>query len=222
MEGAWSGPLGVTFGGDQCVLRGASALINCRYDYPFMHIVTAVGWSKGQQISGNWELRSVPIFQSPPGRHRYVGNKGGDCRLQITDVQHADAGDYFFSFRTTLAQWTSETSTHLSVKGKCGNKSASKCLNHSSNFTLFSCDSELTAALEPSSVAEGDAVSLTCVSGCPTPVIIAWFRDGKPVRSGVFRARRGDAGRYHCAVWGQPRIRSAPVALNVMCKSEYD
>lgn len=68
-------------------------------------------------------------------------------------------------------------------------------------------------------MAEGDVVTLTCVSGCATPADIGWFRDGSPVINAVFRARRGDAGRYHCAVWGQQRIRSAPVALNVMCKS---
>ncbi|TWW53195.1 hypothetical protein D4764_0157060 [Takifugu flavidus] len=40
------------------------------------------------------------------------------------------------------------------------------------------------------------------VSGCPTPVDIVWFKDGKPVRN-VFVARREDTGRYHCAVWRQ-------------------
>lgn len=68
-------------------------------------------------------------------------------------------------------------------------------------------------------MAEGDLVSLTCMSGCATPVNIVWFRDGKPVINAVFRASREFAGRYHCAVWEQQRIRSAPVALNVMCKS---
>lgn len=79
-------------------------------------------------------------------------------------------------------------------------------------------ESELTAVVQPSTVTEGDNVSLTCVSGCPTPTDIAWFRDGQPVLNPVFQARREDAGRYYCAVWGQERARSVPVALNVQCK----
>lgn len=62
---------------------------------------------------------------------------------------------------------------------------------------------------------EGNNVSLTCVSGCPTQTFIVWFRDGQPVTNPAFRARREDAGRYYCAVRGQEKVTSAPVALNV-------
>ncbi|TWW53193.1 hypothetical protein D4764_0157040 [Takifugu flavidus] len=75
---------------------------------------------------------------------------------------------------------------------------------------------ELTAAVQSSSVAEGDDIRLTCVSGCPTPVDTVWFKDGQPVRNEVFVARREDTGRYHCAVRGQEWVRSAPVAVNVL------
>lgn len=109
--------MSVTLDRDRCVLRGASTLINCMYDYPFLHIVQRVGWSKSQQIFGLWRLIPLDIFQSPPGRYQYVGNKWDDCRLQISDVQLADAGSYYFSFQTTLGQLTSETPTQLSVKG---------------------------------------------------------------------------------------------------------
>lgn len=73
-------------------------------------------------------------------------------------------------------------------------------------------------AVQPSSVAEGDVLWLTCVPGCPTPVDIVWFKDGQPVRNTVFLARREDTGRYHCAVRGQERSGSVPVAVNVLCK----
>lgn len=127
----------MTFGSDQCVLRGASVQINCEYDYPFGHIVTTVGWAKSQQRFGNLQLVPLP---DPSKHYQYVGNFRGDCRLQINDVQYADAGNYFFSFRTTFGEWTSETSAQLSVKGNCWKKkqkTVNKCLNHSSNFTLL-------------------------------------------------------------------------------------
>lgn len=65
---------------------------------------------------------------------------------------------------------------------------------------------------------EGDDVSLDCVSGCPTPINIVWFRDGQRVPKPVFQAGREDTGRYHCAVLEQETVRSASVALNVQCK----
>lgn len=127
----------VALGRDQCVLRGESVVIDCKYDYPFAHIVMGVSWSKSQQRSGNWELVQLPLSQNS-GRFRYLSKFGGDCRLQINDVQPADAGSYFFSFRTTLAKWTtSRTPAQLSVEGNYKNKPGSKRLNHSSNFTLL-------------------------------------------------------------------------------------
>lgn len=72
--------------------------------------------------------------------------------------------------------------------------------------------------MQQSSVAEGDFVSLTCESGCPATVDVVWFKDGQPVGDTVFEARREDTGWYHCAVRGQERVRSATVAVNVLCK----
>lgn len=72
--------------------------------------------------------------------------------------------------------------------------------------------------MQPSSVVEGDRFRLTCVSGCPTRVDVDWYKDEQPVRNADFVARREDTGRYHCAVRGQERIKSAPVAVNVLCK----
>ncbi|XP_056900482.1 B-cell receptor CD22-like isoform X3 [Takifugu flavidus] len=190
ISGAQRGSLEVTLDSDLCVLRGASAVINCRYSKPFYNTVTRVGWWKQYQEVGYWRSGSLPNFRVSSQRYRYLGNFNSDCRLQINDVQHADAGDYSFSFSTWSETQTSKTSTELYVK-------------------------ELTAAVQSSSVAEGDDIRLTCVSGCSTPVDIVWFKDGQPV-SNDFVARREDTGRYHCAVWRQERVRSAPVAVNVL------
>lgn len=71
----------------------------------------------------------------------------------------------------------------------------------------------------PSTVTEGQMVSLTCESGCPSlRPVITWFRDGQPVTRSNFQARAEDAGSYYCAVSGQERARSAPVALSVQCE----
>ncbi|TWW54441.1 hypothetical protein D4764_0259770 [Takifugu flavidus] len=160
MKGAQRGSLEVTLDRDLCVLRGASAVINCRYSNPFSHAVIEVGWWKQYQMVGYWWPGSLPNFWASSQRYRYLGDFISDCRLQINDVQHADAGYYFFSFYTTFEDQKSKTSTKLYVK-------------------------ELTAAVQSSSVAEGDDIRLTCVSGCPTPVDIVWFKDGQLVRNEV-------------------------------------
>lgn len=137
MKGARRGSLEVTLDKDLCVLRGASAEINCWYSKPFSRAVTAVGWWKQYQEVGYWRPGSLPNFRDYSQHYRYLGDFISDCRLQIHDVQHADAGNYVFRFYIRSEKQTSKTSTELYVKGNNRNKPASKCLNHPSNFTLF-------------------------------------------------------------------------------------
>uniref|UniRef100_A0A3Q3KGE9 B-cell receptor CD22-like n=1 Tax=Mastacembelus armatus TaxID=205130 RepID=A0A3Q3KGE9_9TELE len=149
--------------------------------------------------SGDWRVtfkshcalkgESVLINLPSPPDHKYVGNYRGDCSLEIRNVQHTDEGGYFFSFVTTLSRWRSKTYSYLTVK-------------------------DLIADV-PSTVTEGDDVRLTCMSGCPTATTIVWFKDGELIQNPVFKARREDTGSYYCATWGQERVRSASVALNV-------
>ncbi|XP_042345039.1 B-cell receptor CD22-like isoform X2 [Plectropomus leopardus] len=189
IPGVLSGNWRVTYK-DHCALKGTSVIIKCEYDYPLGHIVTSVSWSKALFVSGKWRQYYLSGLSSPPDHFKYVGNYWSDCSLKISDVQDTDEGAYFFNFVTTLDRWRSKTSAHLSVK-------------------------KLTAVVQPSTVTEGDKVSLTCLPGCPTPVNIVWFRDGQRVPNPVFQARREDAGRYYCAVLGQEAVRSASVALSV-------
>uniref|UniRef100_A0A3P8TIA0 Ig-like domain-containing protein n=1 Tax=Amphiprion percula TaxID=161767 RepID=A0A3P8TIA0_AMPPE len=169
----------------QCALKGTSAILKCDYSYPSGHTVTSVSWSKLQL---RYNGRSL-VALSPP-HFNYVGNYQGDCDLRINNVQFADEGAYYFSFETRSDRWTSETYSYLFVRG-------------------------LTAAVQPSTVTEGEDVRLICQSGCPQTTKFVWFRDGQPVSGSEFQASREDAGRYHCAAKGQETARSASVALDV-------
>ncbi|XP_061757885.1 B-cell receptor CD22-like isoform X2 [Nerophis ophidion] len=181
---AWSGDWRVTFK-DQCALEGTSVLIGCEFDYPRGHLVTSVAWFRGQRLSDRWVLYSL----STQVRFNYVGNSRGNCSLAINNLNRADEGHYFFRFKTVFNSWTSMRPLHLSVK-------------------------ELTAVLEPSTVTEGQEVSLSCWSGCATRLQVVWYRDGTPVPRQVFSASIKDSGSYYCTVLGQ-KIQSASVALNV-------
>ncbi|KAK2844245.1 hypothetical protein Q5P01_010904 [Channa striata] len=189
LPGALSGDWGVVFN-DQCAIKGTTIVIQCRYDYPLVHMVRSMEWSKAQFVLGPIVLLPLSKLPSAPGHFQYVGNYWHDCSLKINSVQPRDGGAYYFSFVTTLNRWTSRTFARLSVE-------------------------ELTAVVQPSTVTEGDYVHLTCLSGCPTPITTVWFKDGKLVQKPVFKVRKEDAGMYHCAVLGQEMARSASVALNV-------
>ncbi|XP_034468273.1 B-cell receptor CD22-like isoform X1 [Hippoglossus hippoglossus] len=188
MPGVWSGEWSVTFE-DQCALRGGSVVMKCSYNYPRSQRVTQVDWSRALFTSGRGRLHHLSSLPSPPD-FEYVGNRNGNCSLKINNVQPTDQGQYYFSFVTTLDRWTSKSHAYLYVK-------------------------ELTAVLKPSTVKEGDVVRLTCVSECPTPKTIVWFKDGQPVWKPEFSVRREDAGSYFCAVLEQETVRSNSVTLNV-------
>ncbi|XP_071761091.1 sialic acid-binding Ig-like lectin 16 isoform X2 [Centroberyx gerrardi] len=183
-SGVWSGNWRVTFS-NQCAFRGQSVLIQCSYDYPRGHRVTSVTWFRGKYVSGQWFTTAL----SYQGRFEYLGDKWSNCNLRINNLQDTDEGAYFFQFETTSDRWQSKTYLYLSV-------------------------TELTAVVKPTSVTEGEGVSLTCVSGC-APQNIVWFRDRQPVTNPNFQASIEDAGTYHCAIRGQETIRSVSVALNV-------
>ncbi|XP_068180242.1 carcinoembryonic antigen-related cell adhesion molecule 1-like [Antennarius striatus] len=184
--GVWSRDWEVIFY-NQCVLRRSVVVIKCEYDYPRGHIVTGMDWYK---VGPNEQLVPLSELQSPTGHFKYVGNYQGDCSLQINDVQQADTGKYYFHFSTILSSWMSKTFFDLHVQ-------------------------DLKSNVQPSIVAEGESVRLTCHLNCSTTLHVVWFRDGQPVWNPVFQAKREDAGKYYCAVWGRERVQSDPVALNV-------
>ncbi|XP_043973725.1 carcinoembryonic antigen-related cell adhesion molecule 6-like isoform X2 [Gambusia affinis] len=189
IPGVWSGRWGVTYE-NQCALRGASVDLKCKYDYTLGNVITRVSWSKAQQVSNRWI--QVPLSQLPssPNHFAYIGDYHGNCDLRINNVQASDQGAYYFNFAATFGKWTSDTYAFLTVR-------------------------ELTTVVEPSVAREGDAVKLTCKSGCPETKKISWFKDGRLVRRPQFQASREDAGSYSCAIQGEETVRSASVALNV-------
>ncbi|XP_053738026.1 B-cell receptor CD22-like [Synchiropus splendidus] len=184
--GVFSG-WGVLFG-PQCALWGSSIVIKCSYDYAWGHIVKSVTWSKRMLVNGKWQKVALP---DESAKYEYTGNYRGNCDLKIKNIQFTDEGSYYFSFTTTLSRWSSQNDAQLSVR-------------------------DLTAVLEPSTVTEGERVSLTCRSGCPSSSGQVWFKDGKPFSGSNFRASRESSGRYHCALSSVEGATSVSVELNVL------
>ncbi|XP_061690883.1 B-cell receptor CD22-like isoform X2 [Syngnathoides biaculeatus] len=170
---------------NQCALEGMTVLVRCQYDYPVLHIVTSARWYKAR-----WGLGRYIISAFIPSHFEDVSNSRKDCSLKIHNIKRSDEGHYLFRFLTTLSSWTSKNTLYLSVK-------------------------EMIAAVEPSTVTEGQSVTLTCSSSNCGKLMHVWYRDGKVVPHPVFQASRKDSGSYYCALLGQEKIKSAPVVLNV-------
>lgn len=107
---------------NQCALKGSSIILKCSYEYPFGHYVTSVSWSKALKESVKWELHPLETLPSPRDHFKYIGNKWGDCSLQVNRVQSTDEGAYFFSFETTFNRWRSKRYAYLYVRGNETNR----------------------------------------------------------------------------------------------------
>lgn len=127
----------------------------------------------------------------PSSRFQFVGDKSHNCNLKINNIRHTDEGWYYFRFETYFSGWTSKIPAYIFVR-------------------------DLIASVQPATVTEGEVVTLTCRSGCNTPIQSVWFKEGQPVRNTQFIAGKEDAGSYTCALVEQEQaVRSDVVSLNV-------
>nr|XP_046274618.1 uncharacterized protein LOC124075182 isoform X3 [Scatophagus argus] len=178
---------------DPCAVKGSSVQFRCSYDYPDGETVQKNGWFKGEFKDNRWkriQLLSLPSYQN---RVKYVGDQEHNCSLEIYNLQDNDTGYYYFRFDTHTYGWHSRRSVYLSL-------------------------TDLIASVKPSSVRQGQNVTLTCDTSCnlPEEASIVWFRNGQPVvKAAQFQASAEDAGNYTCAVEGQESVQSDPVVLDV-------
>lgn len=105
VSGVHCGP-SVTYPSTQvCGLKGASVVLPCTYEYPWVHTFKGGEWNKEKK-----------------GRVREVSNakKYPDCSLNIDNLSDGHAGVYKFQFWTLLhTSWiTASSGVKLSVTGK--------------------------------------------------------------------------------------------------------
>uniref|UniRef100_A0A6Q2ZPX6 Ig-like domain-containing protein n=1 Tax=Esox lucius TaxID=8010 RepID=A0A6Q2ZPX6_ESOLU len=140
------------------------------------------------------------ISDNYAGRVLYLGNKVNECTLKITDLREEDSTSYIFG-----------SSPWYSVKD--------------GNVSLTVTD--VVLEMEPTSVSEGNRVTLTCTTKCnldPNPEY-SWYKNGQPIENTntnstvhILSVSSEDAGRYSCCVKGHEAVRSPEKTLNVTCK----
>ncbi|XP_056302611.1 B-cell receptor CD22-like [Danio aesculapii] len=180
-----------------CALKDSSVIMSCTYTYPTGHQIRKVFWNKDLVEHGD-EFPDLSVDPEYSQRLQYLGDKQQNCTIRLSHVTKKDEHEYYFRFITNVTEgrWT----------GKPG-------------VTLNVTDLQLES---PERVTEGDSVRLTCNSSCnltDTPTFI-WYRNSERLteRSNELllqSVRRGNAGRYRCAVHGHT-LTSPDVYLNVM------
>uniref|UniRef100_A0A4W5K1J6 Ig-like domain-containing protein n=1 Tax=Hucho hucho TaxID=62062 RepID=A0A4W5K1J6_9TELE len=183
-----------------CALKGSTVDISCSYTYPWNHeIKTAFWFTKWESGIGPKDLSSVPEYE---GHIQYLGDKKSVGTLRITDLRLSDSAGYRFRLRTS------------------GGKFAGSPVS----LTV----TDVVLEMDPTSVSEGERVTLTCRTKCTLDPITAysWYKNRHPIPNSktyspvysLFSVSSEDTGRYSCAVKGHEYLPSAEETLTVTCK----
>ncbi|XP_064813956.1 sialoadhesin-like [Oncorhynchus masou masou] len=179
-----------------CALKGSTVDISCSYTYPSYHEIKQAFWfTKWSGLEAE-DLSSVPGYE---GHIEYLGDKESDCTLRITDLRLSDSAGYRFRFITS------------------GDKFSG------SPVSLTVTDAVLE--MDPTSVLEGERVTLRCRTNCTLDPITAysWYKNGQSIPNSntsspvyiLFSVSSEDTGRYSCSVEGHEDLPSAEETLTV-------
>ncbi|XP_028978348.2 B-cell receptor CD22-like [Esox lucius] len=188
-----------------CVLKGSSVDISCTY--VGRNTVTSSLWFSPKQ-SGRWRDKLIPedLTTDPgyAGRVEYSNQESsryrGTSTLRITDLREEDSAEYRFIFKTYNIEWA-----------------------HSFPGTTLTV-TDVVLEMEPTSVSEGNRVTLTCTTNCsldPNPEY-SWYKNGQPIENTntnstvhILSVSSEDAGRYSCGVKGHETLLSPEKTLDV-------
>uniref|UniRef100_A0AAY5KE27 B-cell receptor CD22 n=1 Tax=Esox lucius TaxID=8010 RepID=A0AAY5KE27_ESOLU len=196
-----------------CALKGSTVELSCTYKYPKKDKVTSTFWFTRKDSRGRFvSLRNDDDYK---GRVTYndgdykggvkYKNDGPESHkttekrhfLTIRGVRESDSAKYMFRFITRSNAYFGETGVRLSVSG--------------------------LQVTFPSTVIEGQGVSLTCSPTCPltdnSKLSYIWYKNGHLLTNEHSDINLhpviGEADNYSCSVKGREMLRSPEVTLNV-------
>ncbi|XP_064817304.1 B-cell receptor CD22-like isoform X2 [Oncorhynchus masou masou] len=179
-----------------CALKGTTVDISCSYTYPSNHEIKQAFWFTKWSGMEAEDLSSVPGYE---GHIEYLGDKESDCTLRITDLRLSDSAGYMFRFITSGGKF------------------------HGTPVSLTVTD--VVLEMDPTSVSEGERVTLRCRTNCTLDPITAysWYKNGQSIPNSntsspvyiLFSVSSEDTGRYSCSVEGHEDLPSDEETLTV-------
>ncbi|XP_052384016.1 B-cell receptor CD22-like [Oncorhynchus keta] len=179
-----------------CALKGSTVDISCSYTYPSNHEIKQAFWFTKWSGMEAEDLSSVPGYE---GHIEYLGDKKSDCTLRITDLRLRDSAGFRFRFITSGGMF-SGSPVSLTV-------------------------TDVVLEMDPTSVSEGERVTLRCRTNCTLDPITAysWYKNGQPIANSntsspvyiLFSVSSEDTGRYSCSVEGHEDLPTAEETLTV-------
>ncbi|XP_072249309.1 uncharacterized protein [Leuresthes tenuis] len=202
-----------------CAVRGSSLTLPCTFTPKKSGIkdgkviplkIVRVGWCQNHPICQEF---SNSVYDSDSEhndpRYQYLGDKKGNCTLQISDLQLKDNTTFRFRMQADdpLGHFTNRTGVKVTVVD-----GAKLSIKGSSENRPFS---------------GGQTASLQCTSALCTfhPLKITWFRDGLSLPESGPVLRLGpltaeDSGNYTCALETNLNTQSDPYSLQVEAGEE--
>ncbi|XP_078101415.1 sialoadhesin-like isoform X2 [Sander vitreus] len=142
-------------------------------------------------------------------RYRYLGDKKGDCTLQISDLQEED--DATFRFRVEANDPRSTFTAPAGVRVTVGD----------------GAQMEIRSSRDDGEFKRGEAVTLNCSAVICTihQLEVTWFRDGSALSESGPTLYLGyltekDSGNYTCGLKRNKRTLSVPYSLHVEDEEE--
>ncbi|XP_073341881.1 uncharacterized protein [Pagrus major] len=141
-------------------------------------------------------------------RFKYLGDKKGNCTLQITDIQKGDDETYRFRMEANdgRGHWTEQSGVSVSV--------------------IDGVRMKISSSSGDGQVRTGERVTLFCTALCTIHQLkVTWFRDdhalsesGPALQLSSLTAK--DSGNYTCGLKSRTGTRSLPYSLHVEAGEE--
>ncbi|KAL7393255.1 hypothetical protein ABVT39_008638 [Epinephelus coioides] len=196
-----------------CAMKGSTVTLPCTFETlesvtkngkEVMIKINRVVWCPNHEIC---HLTTPSVYDSESNknnpRYRYLGDKKGNCTLQITNLQKDDNATFRFRVETNhgKATFTGPPGVKVTVEN-----------------TSMKIETESNRELP---LKRGESLTLKCNAMCPFHQLeVTWFRDGNTLpetgptlQLGPLAAK--DSGNYTCGLKNNNHTLSQPYSLHV-------